>query len=389
MFSSQKTDMMVTVRETDLIDGEDYNLPGMDEEYDFELNSNVYPTDKLDTNILDSDRDFEPLYPGAKVSVGSFMLLLAVFTSRYYLIGDATQQLLNILSLVLPAGHKLCTTLHEFKKFFINLKNPLKYHYYCSYCTGIIEDSNVNKCSNTECGQKFDKKKANYFLEMPVKDQMRNLFKQDGFHEMIQHRFKRRVNDGTYEDIYDGDVYKPHFDNNGILNNPNNVSFSFNTDGASVFKSSNVSVWPLFLVINELPYKIRMKKENMFLASLWFGNKKPSMRMFLKPFKESMADLFQGIECSSPSTLTFICKGILLCGTADHPARSILCNHIQYNGAFSCWKCEQEGKIATVGKGHARIFPYDGGNQKALKEHKRTLLKILSLLYRPQKLLRE
>ena len=94
-----------SVRETDLIDGEDYNLPGMDEEYDFELNSNVYPTDKLDTNILDSDRDFEPLYPGAKVSVGSFMRLLAVFTSRYNLIGDATQELLNILSLVLPAGH--------------------------------------------------------------------------------------------------------------------------------------------------------------------------------------------------------------------------------------------------------------------------------------------
>ena len=363
-----------SVRENDLIDGEDYNLPGMDEEdynshgmdeeHDFELNSNVYPTDKLDTNLLDRDRDFEPLYPGAKVSVGSFMLLLAVFTSRYNLIGDATQQLLNILSLVLPAGHKLCTTLHEFKKFFVNLKNPLKYHYYCSYCTGIIEDSNVNKCSNTECGQKFDKKKANYFLEMPVKDQMRNLFKQDGFHEMIQHRFKRRVKEGTYEDIYDGDVYKSHFDNNGILNNPNNVSFSFNTDGASVFKSSNVSVWPLFLIINELPYKIRMKKENMLLASLWFGNKKPSMCTFLKPFKDSMEDLFQGIECSSPSAGTFICKGILLCGTADLPARSILCNHIQYNGAFSCWKCEQEGKTANVGKGHARIFPYDTGNPK-------------------------
>ena len=82
----------------------------------------------------------------------------------------------------------------------------------------------MNKCSNTEWGQKFDKKKASYFLEMPVKDQMRNLFKQDGFHEMTQHRFKRHLNDGTYEDMYDGDVYKPHFDNNGILNNPNNIS---------------------------------------------------------------------------------------------------------------------------------------------------------------------
>jgi hypothetical protein len=59
------------------------------------------------------------------------------------------------------------------------------------------------------------------------------------------------------------------------------ISFSLHTDGAAVFKSSIVSVWPLFLVINERPYKIRMKKENMLLASLWFGNKKPSMSTFL------------------------------------------------------------------------------------------------------------
>jgi hypothetical protein len=37
---------------------------------------------------------------------------------------------------------------------------------------------------------------------------------------------------------------------------------------------------------------------------------------------------------------------------------------IQYNGAFGCWKCEQEGKAAKVGKGHARIFPYDAVNPK-------------------------
>ena len=64
------------------------------------------------------DSDFEPLYPGSSVSVGTFMLLLAVFTSRYNLIGDATEQLLKIISFVLPAGHNLCSTLQEFKKFF-------------------------------------------------------------------------------------------------------------------------------------------------------------------------------------------------------------------------------------------------------------------------------
>ena len=86
----------------------------------------------------------------------------------------------------------------------------------------------------------------------------------------------------------------------------------------------------------------------MLLASLWFGDKKPNMSTFLKPFQKSMTEMFEGIECESPSVGLFNCKGIVLCGTADLPARSILCNHIQYNGAFACWKCEQEGRTAKV-----------------------------------------
>ena len=35
------------------------------------------------------------------------------------------------------------------------------------------------------------------------------------------------------------------------------VTVTFNTDGIPVFKSSNYSFWPMFLLINELPYKQR------------------------------------------------------------------------------------------------------------------------------------
>ena len=35
---------------------------------------------------------------------------------------------------------------------------------------------------------------------------------------------------------------------------PDNISFLINTDGVPVFKSSKVSIWPLYLIINELPY---------------------------------------------------------------------------------------------------------------------------------------
>lgn len=77
---------------------------------------------------------------------------------------------------------------------------------------------------------------------------------------------------GIYEDIYDGKLYKFYVENNGLLNYLENISFIFNIDGVFVFKSSNVFIWFIYLIVNELFYYLRMKKENMLLVVLWFGN---------------------------------------------------------------------------------------------------------------------
>lgn len=65
----------------------------------------------------------------------------------------------------------------------------------------------------------------------------------------------------------------------------------WNTDGIPVFKSSKFAIWPLYFVINELPYKERISKDNMIFAGLWFGSSKPSMLTFLRPFHSSLSIL--------------------------------------------------------------------------------------------------
>lgn len=223
------------------------------------------------------DQDHQPVFPGASISIGTFMLLLAVFCTKHNITGDGIQQLLSIISLVLPSEHILCTSLHAYKQFFRKLRNPLVHHHYCQQCLGAIENQEI--CPNEFCRAPV-KKESNYFLEIPVINQLSNLFSQEGFYESLQERFTRNVGDGVYEDIYDGKLYKSYLENDGPLNYSENISFTFNTDGASVFKSSNVSIWPIYLVINELPYTLRMMKENMILTALWFGNQKPSMATF-------------------------------------------------------------------------------------------------------------
>ena len=67
----------------------------------------------------DDDADSAALYPGVSVTLDAFLFLLALFTNKYNRIGDAIEQLQSI-ALALPDNHGLCTTLHEFKKYFKN-----------------------------------------------------------------------------------------------------------------------------------------------------------------------------------------------------------------------------------------------------------------------------
>ena len=55
--------------------------------------------------------------------------------------------------------------------------------------------------------------------------------------------------------MYDGCEYKNH---NDFLSRPENLSLMLNTDGVCLFRSSTVSLWPLWLVINELPPGVRL-----------------------------------------------------------------------------------------------------------------------------------
>ena len=56
-------------------------------------------------------------------------------------------------------------------------------------------------------------------------------------------------NSGNICDVYDGLQYKKW---KNFLNEPANVSFLLNTDGVAIFRSSKFSIWPVWIVVNEL-----------------------------------------------------------------------------------------------------------------------------------------
>lgn len=119
---------------------------------------------------------------------------------------------------------------------------------------------------------------------------------------------------GNIQDVTDGEEYQKH---RHFLSEQGNISLLMNTDGISLFRSSNISLWPIWLCINELPPHLRYNtillcrcthtcmcmciyrflKSNLLLAGLWYGEQKPTMTTFLSPFIKEINHLSdQGIH---------------------------------------------------------------------------------------------
>ena len=179
----------------------------------------------------------------------------------------------------------------------------------------------------------------------------------------MQHRFTRiKQHPNNIEDIYDGRLYKEHSRPGGLLSSPSNISLFWYTDGIPLFKSSSMSLWPLYFTINELPYKKRMLKENTLIAGLWFGESKPCMGTFLKPFDTTLKTLGNGFDAVLYDGRHVNVKAILLGGTCDMPAKGQVLNMVQFNGFYGCPKCLQPGETVPSGNGHTHAYPYDRHN---------------------------
>ena len=102
----------------------------------------------------------------------------------------------------------------------------------------------------------------------------------------------------------------------------------------------------------------------MVLAGLWFGESKPNMLTFLKPFHKVLHKLEnEGCMVDLPSGIQLTCRAILLLGTCDLPAKAMVCNTMQFNGAFGCTRCLQRGEtVKTKTGGHVHAYPFDEAN---------------------------
>ena len=144
----------------------------------------------------------------------------------------------------------------------------------------------------------------------------------------------------------DGYIYKTQISKT----EGNILTFLMNSDGISVCNKSNLTLWPVFLIINEIPKHVRFCFDNIIIAGLSVGNSKPNFNIFLKPIVHELQKLERGINLSLKDSYSDLFKCFVLYGVFDKPARASLLNITNSNGAYGCLKCLQTGKNIRTNK---------------------------------------
>ncbi|XP_071855403.1 uncharacterized protein [Apostichopus japonicus] len=299
-----------------------------------------------------------PIFHGSLLSHAHLLLLVMAFVLKHQLTGTCLEDLLSLLNLMVPGSIVLSKYL--FQKQFLKCANNIQKHFFCNCCLVYLgENPDIDSCPDcsTSFNLKKSEKKGNYFLYVPIEDQLKTLLARDGISEAIG---KGSTSEGVYNDIYSGSMYKEMFSDSH--HSSINLSILWNCDGVPLFKSSKTSIWTIQVIINELPKHIRAK--HILLCGIWIGNDKPRMDMFLRPFVEELRKLgTDGIVWKNKHGRVY--SAVSSC---DAVARCALQNIHQFNGSHGCGLCLHEGVSVNRGHGVTRVYPVEGRVERRTKE---------------------
>ena len=108
-------------------------------------------------------------------------------------------------------------------------------------------------CSQCEERYQISPNSSNYFLSINVEYQICILLENDNIRESVLNNVEnmdtRLQETNNISDVYDSHLYKDIAKGKKYKV----LTFNFNTDGFPVFQSSKISVWPVLLILKEIP----------------------------------------------------------------------------------------------------------------------------------------
>lgn len=223
---------------------------------------------------------------------------------------------------------------------------------YCEECAIPFKiEPKVNEFECLACRRSWSltdlKKSQKIFHYIPLEGQLKRMVQSDLYLDL------RKTSPDN--DIVNGKFYQD-LRAKGVIGE-NDITLQWSADGVSLFNSSNVSIWPIQVSINELPY--RKRRNNVLLCGLWLrDDNKVNMNVFLRPFVDELKSLHtRGFL--SPTRLSeepVLIKVHVLLAPVDTIARNKIQNLTQFNGSYGCSYCLLEGERTLVGRSQATVY---------------------------------
>ncbi|XP_064472838.1 uncharacterized protein LOC135387660 [Ornithodoros turicata] len=279
-------------------------------------------------------------------TVADVLVLALAYVSRHKPTTAALLDLLLLINTIFQSSI-LPTTQYLFRKVFPVEAEQVSHHLYCPKCSlnlGRKTSTTRKKIKCTNCNTQWNLNDIPSLIMLPLGPQIRFLLENNpSIQQHLSYRTDRTKSKKTsFDDILDGAKYKSLSQPGQFLSSPNNFSYTFNTDGAQVFKSAKTSAWPIHVMINELPPRVRQK--HMLLAGLWCGKGKPDMNTFLGLFVNDAKKIFDGVKWKNNSGTVVRSRFVGLCCCVDSVARAPMQNHVGFHGYFGCSWCYHKGE---------------------------------------------
>jgi len=336
-----------------------------DEDSDDENDADLQSFQGLENDTINKDHD-PPIFviPASDtlfkcpIPRSEYLLAASALISKYNMSATMAQDVLKFSQIGMPEQNLCETSFDRLQQSCGFDASYMKYHLYCGLCKKLFDlNSEQETCKTPGCnGSKTNS--CSYFVTGKLNIQFQEVLEREGLWESIEEL--KHSSSASVSDISSGESYKKLKQPGGFLDDTSNITLSMFIDGIPLYSSSSISLWPVYLLINEIPPKKRFRKKNMLLWGVWQGAGKPNMNMFLRPMVIDLYDLYtKGVAISVKFEDHFKeinVKAMLIVATMDLQARAYVVNMTQHNGEYGCLYCMESGQVVSSGKGYCRAY---------------------------------
>lgn len=290
--------------------------------------------------VMDSETFSTIIKERVNVSIGDIYVMLLKYALTNFLSQAATENLFKMINCLYDRP-VIAETRYLIDKLF-NPSSTIQYHAQCSSCKQITQFKSLSdKIICKSCTMEINMKDRDFFITLNIAHEIASCLEKYGVHYKYVVD-ERKHTKHIYSDIYDGSEYRKFLGMLPATHRHSYATLTFNADDAPVFKSSNTSIWPIQIMINELP--IHVRTHHPLLGALWFGKSKPDMNVFLTPFVKNMNILStSGIMCNFQGGKINVKVYALNC-CVDSQARAPMQGINQFNGYYGCNWCLHPGE---------------------------------------------